>query len=36
VWFVDELPLAGTSKIDRKALIDRAAVAYAREGARRV
>jgi len=36
VWFVDELPLAGTNKIDRKALIDRAAAAYAREGARRV
>ena len=36
VWFVDELPLAGTNKIDRKALVDRAAAAYAREGARRV
>jgi long-chain acyl-CoA synthetase len=36
VWFVDELPLAGTNKIDRKVLIDRAAAAYAREGARRV
>ena len=36
VWFVDELPLAGTNKIDRKTLIDRAAAAYAREGARRV
>ena len=31
VWFVDELPLAGTNKIDRKALIDRAAAAFARD-----
>jgi long-chain acyl-CoA synthetase len=36
VWFVDELPLAGTNKIDRKALVDRAAAAYARENGRRV
>jgi acyl-coenzyme A synthetase/AMP-(fatty) acid ligase len=36
VWFVDELPLAGTNKIDRKALVDRAAAAYARDNARRV
>ena len=36
VWFVDELPLAGTNKIDRKTLGERAAAAYAREGARRV
>jgi len=31
VWFVDELPLAGTNKIDRKTLIDRAAAAFARD-----
>ena len=36
VWFVGELPLAGTNKIDRKVLVDRAVAAYAREGARRV
>jgi acyl-coenzyme A synthetase/AMP-(fatty) acid ligase len=36
VWFVDELPLAGTNKIDRKTLVDRAVAAYAREGSRRV
>jgi long-chain acyl-CoA synthetase len=36
VWFVDELPLAGTNKIDRKTLVDRAVATYAREGARRV
>ena len=36
VWFVEELPLAGTNKIDRKVLVDRAVAAYAREGARRV
>ena len=36
VWFVDELPLAGTNKIDRKALVDRAAATYARENGRRV
>jgi long-chain acyl-CoA synthetase len=33
VWLVDELPLAGTNKIDRKA---RAAATYAREDIRRV
>jgi len=36
VWFVDELPLAGTNKIDRKTLVDRAAAAYARENGPRV
>ena len=36
VWFVEELPLAGTNKIDRKALVERAAAAYSREAARRV
>jgi long-chain acyl-CoA synthetase len=36
VWFVDELPLAGTNKIDRKTLVDRAAATYARDNARRV
>ena len=36
VWFIDEMPLAGTNKIDRKTLVDRAMTAYAREGARRV
>lgn len=36
VWFVDELPLAGTNKIDRKTLVERAAASYARDGARRV
>ncbi len=36
VWFVDELPLAGTNKIDRKVLVDRAVATYAREAARRV
>jgi long-chain acyl-CoA synthetase len=36
VWFVDELPLAGTNKIDRKALVERAAASFARDGARRV
>ena len=36
VWFVDELPLAGTNKIDRKTLVDRAAAAYAREDSRRL
>jgi acyl-coenzyme A synthetase/AMP-(fatty) acid ligase len=36
VWFVDELPLAGTNKIDRTALVERAAAAFAREDARRV
>jgi long-chain acyl-CoA synthetase len=36
VWFVDELPLAGTNKIDRKALVERANAAYTRDDARRV
>jgi long-chain acyl-CoA synthetase len=36
VWVVDELPLAGTNKIDRKALVDRAAASYARADGRRV
>ena len=36
VWFVDELPLAGTNKIDRKALVNRAAAAYSRENVRQV
>ena len=36
VWFVDELPLAGTNKIDRKVLVERAAAAYRRDAARRV
>jgi len=36
VWFVDELPLAGTNKIDRKALVERAAAAYARKDVQRV
>jgi len=36
VWLVDELPLAGTNKIDRKTLVDRAVTAYAREGSRRL
>jgi acyl-CoA synthetase (AMP-forming)/AMP-acid ligase II len=36
VWFVEELPLAGTNKIDRKALVERAATAYARASVRRV
>jgi acyl-coenzyme A synthetase/AMP-(fatty) acid ligase len=36
VWFVTELPLAGTNKIDRKILVDRAAETYRREAARRV
>ncbi|HZP98893.1 MAG TPA: class I adenylate-forming enzyme family protein [Reyranella sp.] len=36
VWFVDHLPLAGTNKIDRKALVERAAMNYARESAKRV
>jgi acyl-coenzyme A synthetase/AMP-(fatty) acid ligase len=31
VWFVAELPLAGTNKIDRKALVERAAASYKRE-----
>lgn len=36
IWFVDELPLAGTNKIDRKVLADRAVATYAREDSRRV
>lgn len=36
VWFVEELPLAGTNKIDRKTLVERAAASFARDGARRV
>ena len=36
VWFVDELPLAGTNKIDRNALTRRAAGNYARDAGRRV
>ena len=36
VWVIDEMPLAGTNKIDRKTLVDRAVSNYAREGARRV
>ncbi len=34
VWFVEELPLAGTNKIDRKTLVERAAAAFARDGRR--
>ncbi|MBV8392669.1 MAG: acyl--CoA ligase [Alphaproteobacteria bacterium] len=36
VWFVNELPLAGTNKIDRRTLVERAAQAYKREESRRV
>jgi acyl-CoA synthetase (AMP-forming)/AMP-acid ligase II len=36
VWLVDALPLAGTNKIDRKALAERATVAYSRGAARQV
>lgn len=36
VWFVAELPLAGTNKIDRKTLADRAVATYARDDAKRV
>ena len=36
IWFVTELPLAGTNKIDRKTLVERAAAAYSREAARQV
>jgi acyl-CoA synthetase (AMP-forming)/AMP-acid ligase II len=36
VWFVAELPLAGTNKVDRKTLVERAAIHYSREAARRV
>jgi acyl-CoA synthetase (AMP-forming)/AMP-acid ligase II len=35
VWFVDELPLAGTNKIDRRALVERAVQQFQRD-ARRV
>lgn len=34
IWFVDELPLAGTNKIDRKVLVDRAVATYARDDSR--
>jgi long-chain acyl-CoA synthetase len=34
VWFVPELPLAGTNKIDRNALVERAAAAFTREATR--
>ena len=36
VWFVSELPLAGTNKIDRKTLVERAAVSFSREEGRRL
>lgn len=36
VWFIDELPLAGTNKIDRNALARRAAANFARDTTRRV
>jgi long-chain acyl-CoA synthetase len=36
VWFIDELPLAGTNKIDRNALTKRAAANYSRDATRRV
>jgi acyl-CoA synthetase (AMP-forming)/AMP-acid ligase II len=36
VWFVAELPLAGTNKVDRKVLVERAAANFSREVARRV
>ncbi|MCX7361247.1 MAG: class I adenylate-forming enzyme family protein [Alphaproteobacteria bacterium] len=36
VWFVPELPLAGTNKIDRKALTERALGQYQRAEGRRV
>jgi long-chain acyl-CoA synthetase len=36
VWFVGELPLAGTNKIDRKTLTERAVATYRRAGDRRV
>jgi len=36
VWFVTELPLAGTNKIDRKALVERAAATYKRDAVRQV
>ena len=31
VWFVPELPLAGTNKIDRKTLVERAARQFVRD-----
>jgi acyl-CoA synthetase (AMP-forming)/AMP-acid ligase II len=36
VWFVAELPLAGTNKIDRNTLVERAATNYSREASGRV
>jgi long-chain acyl-CoA synthetase len=36
IWFIKELPLAGTNKIDRKTLADQAIAAYARDDTRRV
>jgi acyl-CoA synthetase (AMP-forming)/AMP-acid ligase II len=36
VWFVTELPLAGTNKIDRKALVERAAASYKRAATRQI
>ncbi|WP_421997234.1 class I adenylate-forming enzyme family protein [Reyranella sp.] len=36
VWFVPELPLAGTNKIDRRTLVEQAAASYARDAGRRV
>ena len=36
VWFLDSLPLAGTNKIDRKALLDLAAQRFGASGRRRV
>jgi long-chain acyl-CoA synthetase len=36
VWFVKELPLAGTNKIDRRTLVERAAANYRRDDSRRV
>jgi acyl-coenzyme A synthetase/AMP-(fatty) acid ligase len=35
VSFVDELPLAGTNRIDRRTLVERAAFLFAREDQRR-
>jgi hypothetical protein len=34
VWFVTELPLAGTNKVDRKTLAERAAADYVRDNRR--
>jgi long-chain acyl-CoA synthetase len=31
IWFVEELLLAGTNKIDRRTLVERAACLFARE-----